>query len=91
MKSIMQTEKRCYMSGSTSWLENHHIFGGANRKNSEKYGLTVYLCHKCHNEPPNGAHHNADTMRRLHEDGQRAFEKNHTREEFMRTFGRNYI
>ena len=31
MKSILQTEKRSYLSGDTRWLEKHHIFGGANR------------------------------------------------------------
>lgn len=45
MKSILQTEKRSYLSGDTRWLEKHHIFGGANRKLSEKYGLWVWLTH----------------------------------------------
>ena len=52
MKSILQTEKRSYLSGDTRWLEKHHIFGGANRKLSEKYGLWVWLTHYEHNEPP---------------------------------------
>lgn len=30
-------------------LDKHHIFGGSNRRNSEKYGLVVPLHHKeCH-------------------------------------------
>lgn len=41
-------------------LESHHIYNGnPNRKLSEKYGLKVYLCHYCHNEPPNGVHFNS--------------------------------
>ena len=50
-KSIMQSEKVCYLSGRTDWLEKHHLYQGANRKLSEKYGLWVYLNHYWHNEP----------------------------------------
>lgn len=43
MKSIMQTEKQCYITGRTSGLQEHHVFEGKNRKLSEKYGLKVWL------------------------------------------------
>jgi hypothetical protein len=74
-------------------LERHHIFGGALRKKSEKYGLTVDLCHSCHNEPPEGAHHNKDTMQKLHEYGQRKAMKENgwTIEDFRREFYKNYL
>lgn len=91
-KSIMQSEKVCYLSGRTDWLEKHHLYQGANRKLSEKYGLWVYLNHYWHNEPPNGVHFNKENMECLHKKGQEAFEKVHgTREDFMRIFGRNYL
>ena len=89
--SIMQTEKCCYISGSTVNLERHHIFESANRRNSAKYGLWVYLRHDLHNEPPYGAHHNAQTAYRLKQDAQRKFEETHGRDEFMKIFGRNYL
>ena len=39
--SIVQTEKECWFCGARAGLEEHHIFAGvANRKISEKYGLT---------------------------------------------------
>lgn len=63
MKSIIKgdSEDRCYICGRAEWIERHHIFNGtANRKKSEKYGLTVHLCHWCHNEPPRGVHYNQD-------------------------------
>lgn len=92
MKSIIQDKKECFISGHTSNLESHHIFGGANRKNSEKYGLKVWLTHKWHNEYPDGAHYNKNTMQYLHEVGQRAFEEKYgTREDFIKIFGRNYL
>lgn len=81
------------MCGRYGNLERHHIFGGALRKKSEKYGLTVDLCHSCHNEPPEGAHHNKDTMQKLHEYGQRKAMKENgwTIEDFRREFYKNYL
>ena len=92
MKSILQHEKVCFLCGARVGLEEHHIFGGPNRKLSEKYGLKVYLCGiKCHREGPNSAHMNrevSDSLKRL---AQIAFEARHTHEEFMRIFGKNYL
>ena len=46
---LFPTTKECYFCGSTQGLERHHCFGGvANRPLSEKYGLYIYLCQKCH-------------------------------------------
>lgn len=90
MESIMQAVKECYITGRTDWLEKHHVFGGANRKNSEKYGLWVWLNHYHHNEPPFGVHHNIRAMRKLQDAGQRAFEARFPDESFMKIFGRNY-
>ena len=36
-------------------------------------------------------HNNADNMRKLQRDGQRAFEREHTRVEFMNIFRKNYL
>ena len=81
----------CEICGKWLPLEEHHVFGASNRKKSEKYGFTVYLCHDCHNEPPDGVHHNAKNMLRLHQIYQRKFELTHTRAEFMAEFGKNYL
>lgn len=88
---MLQEKKCCFLCGSNESLERHHIFGGANRKNSEKYGMVVYLCHWCHNEPPNGVHHNINTNNLLKRYGQKVFENTHSHEEFMRIFGKNYL
>lgn len=62
MKSIITDDLRtCYICGGRA-TEKHHImhgYSGIDRKLSERYGLTVGLCHRCHNEPPNGVHFNA--------------------------------
>lgn len=93
MKSVMISEDEedfCYICGrrATEW---HHIFGGANRINSTKYGLVVPLCHACHNEPPNGVHFNREVMDWLRAEGQKRFETINSHEDFMRIFGRNYL
>lgn len=49
-KSIMQMDwDTCYLCGRNRiadpcGLEEHHVFGGANRKFSEKYGLKIHIC-----------------------------------------------
>lgn len=91
MKSIIQKEKECYFCHTTYWLEEHHIFGAANRKKSEKYGLKVWLCHNDHNEPPLGVHHNKERMQKLHEIGQESFIKEYPDKDFLKEFGRNYL
>lgn len=90
-KSIVEEEQECFICGYKGYLERHHIYGGPNRKLSEKYGLTIHLCYKHHQDSREGVHHNAPLMRKLHETGQRAFEKEHNREEFRRIFGINYL
>ena len=81
----------CELCGRWCPLERHHVFGASNRKRSENYGYVINLCHNCHNEPPNGVHHNAGRMLALHRIYQRKFEQTHTRAEFMQEFGKNYI
>lgn len=83
----------CFLCHQWEPLEVHHIFGGSNRRRSEKYVLTVRLCHQCHNEPPNGVHHNKSLMDMLHEYGQlKAMrEQSWTKEDFMRVFHANYV
>lgn len=90
-KSIMSDDPtRCYICGKRGWIEFHHVFGGPFRAKSTKYGLVVPLCHSCHNEPPNGVHHNAEKMRWLRAKGQEAFEREYPDKEFIKEFGRNW-
>lgn len=92
-KSIMQDEKKCYICGMTRGLERHHVFGAAYRKKSDRLGLTVYLCHYHHNEPPHGVHHNRANMDWLRMRGQAAYMDYYgaSKDDFIREFGRNYL
>ena len=84
----------CGRNGTAEPLDKHHIFGGAYRKKSEKYGLTVYLCHgSCHIFGEKAVHSCRETMDELHRYGQKmAMERmGWTKEDFVREFGRNYL
>lgn len=98
MNSIIQKDKEtCFLCGEKANfqdgnLEEHHCFGGPNRKHSERYGLKVYLhAFKCHREGPIAVHKNKTSRLFVQIEAQKAFEKTHTREDFMRIFGKNYL
>ena len=90
-------ERRCALcgrNGNGDPLELHHIFGGAYRKKSERYGLVVYLCgNRCHREGAQAVHRNARTQEILHVYGQEKAmrEQGWTTEEFIKEFGKNYL
>lgn len=84
----------CGRNGRGDRLERHHIFGGARRPLSEKYGLVVYLCgERCHRTGEYSCHKNAEIAAYLHKYGQEKAmkENNWTVEQFVEVFGKNYI
>lgn len=84
----------CKRNGQLDRLEKHHIFGGANRWKSEKYGLVVWLCgERCHKLGKYAVHQNADTMLLLHQYGQRKAMKEQGWDisKFIEVFGKNYL
>ena len=93
ISKLQEDTERCFICGSLRMLEWHHIFGAANKKDSEKYGLMARLCHHCHNEPPDGVHFNPDRMQLLHEIGEQKYldETGDTVEGFIAKFGTNYL
>lgn len=92
----MRTKKcwLCGANGSSDSLDKHHIFPGAYRSKSERYKLTVWLCHdSCHIFGKYAVHNNPETMRQLKQYGQEKamHEQGWTVEEFIRRFGKNYL
>ena len=92
MNSIIQSDKRCYITGAEYGLDEHHVFKGSRRKASERYGLKVWLCHDIHM----AMHDHRKPFDTLENDlkviAQEMFEANGgTREEFMQAFGANYL
>lgn len=91
MKSVLQTHKSCLICGKKGFLHVHHVFGGRNRKKSEKYGMKVYLCPDHHNMSEKGVHFDPLLDLSVKKYAQKIFEENHSHEEFMKEFGRNYL
>lgn len=90
-KSILQSEKECFMCGTTLNLERHHvIFGTAGRKISDKLGLTVWLCHE-HHKGRFSPHNDREIDLRLRRFAQSCYEDRRSREEWMEKIGRNYL
>ena len=95
MKSIVQTEKKCFLTGRTDNLHEHHVYFGKNRKLSEKYGLKIYLVGELHNLSDNGVHgkygHELDLN--IKEQVQKIAMEHYgwSIGDFVRRFGRNYI
>nr|DAW11451.1 MAG TPA: Recombination enhancement, RecA-dependent nuclease [Caudoviricetes sp.] len=81
----------CYFTG-TAPVERHHIWGGSNRKNSEKYGFVIPLRPDLH---PNGAQAGknvAEIDLKLKQMAQKYFEEHcGTREDFRRIFGKSVL
>ena len=93
MKSILQDNKRCYITGGKCNLQKHHIYFGPNRKISEDNGFWVWLSMELHTGSSMAVHGNNghDLDMQLKQDCQRKFEETHSREEFVRLIGRNYL
>ena len=92
MKSILQKEHECLVCRSTYNLHVHHcFFGNANRKLSEKYGLTCFLCPRHHNMSNAGVHFDKTLDLKIKQLAQRKFEETNTREEFRKIFGKSWL
>lgn len=99
MKSIIQSKKECFICRvnydveTTTGLHEHHIFEGtARRKQSEKYGLKVWLCHRHHTTDPRYSIHYQEALDLdLKKRAQRKFEETHSREEFIEHFIKSYL
>ena len=79
----------CYICGKPA-CERHHIFGGANRPKSEKYGLVVWLCRECHNQVHFGKR-SKELMEKLRKEGQAKFESENPSLDFQTIFHCNYL
>ena len=97
-KSIIQNNKtQCFLCGRNGQgdsLEEHHVYGGPNRKNSEKYGLKVYLCgNECHRNGKFSVHQNAEVAKKVKRIAQFAAMTHYkwSEDEFRTIFGKSYI
>ena len=83
-QEIVENEPYCQLCGSP-YIELHHVYEGRNRNNSTKYKMIVPLCKKHHTWV------HQTNYKGFKEEYQRRFEETHTRDEFIKIFGRNYL
>ena len=70
----------------------HHIYEGTGRRKiSEREGFIVPLTHKEHNMGDESVHFNKELDLWLKRLCQKVYEQTHSREEFIRLIGRNYL
>lgn len=93
VKSIVAPlTNRCLLCGSQKLVATHEIFyGTANRKKSIEDGLVVNLCGDHHNLSSKGVHFDKDLDLKLKQLGQKKWEETHTREEFIKRYGKSYL
>ena len=85
------TKKYCVGCGTEYNLEIHHVFGNSSRNASSEYKCVDWLCSNCHrgNNGVHGINRYLDT--KLKQEHQERLEKEMTREEFVKLFGRSYL
>lgn len=82
----------CGIEGLYHW---HHVFGGSNKKKSEKYGAIIYPCPTCHIWGTNSIH--KQQSQQLNKELKQLFQQQImeqyklTTEDWISIFGRNYL
>lgn len=91
MRSLISNDRLCYVCRTPLGLHRHHIYGGANRTLSEKYGCWVFLCGRHHNMSNEGVHFDKALDQSLKMEAQRRFQDAYPDKDFIQVFGRNYL
>ena len=82
-KDIVKSGICEYCGQYSKRLDPHEVYGGSNRKRSIKHKFVKLICPKCHS--------NEVIINQLRIDTQKEFEKEHTKEEFIKLIGKSYI
>lgn len=83
--------KHCFVCGCSEVQIHHVFFGTANRKQSDRLGYIVPLCVR-HHTGTEGVHNNRLLDLQIKQYAQRKFEeKDGSREDFIRIFGKSYL
>ena len=99
-KSIMQPtgDRRCYLCmlldedfACKPYLEEQHVLLGKTHAFEEEEVLKVNLCLDHNINGPAAVHNNEKNARILMERAQEVYERTHTREEWMKNAGKNYL
>ena len=88
IKSIMTEDfENCFVCGKPA-QQWHHVMNKADKKKSEKYGLLIPVCAKCHSRI-----HDTDEElnKQIKKIAQADFMMEHSFGLWMKEFGKNYI
>lgn len=78
----------CELCGKYLPLEKHHLMNGVGmRKKAEEDGLYIWICRPDHEE----LHHDYQKRYEQKQKAQRIYLKNHTQEEWMKRYHKNYL
>lgn len=72
-----------YCKKECDHLDAHEVYGGSNRKRSIENGFVALLCRECHQ--------NEEIIQELRKQYQRSYEYLHSREDFIKLIGKNYL
>ena len=78
---------RCFLCQRYGKMQVHHCLHGSRRKAADAYGLTVHLCPMCHTL----LHDHGTNDLYLEQLAQNTFEREHSREDWMKIFGKSYL
>lgn len=87
-RSIMQSEKKCFITGAEVSLDRHHCFHGIRRKAAEEWGCWIWLRSDLHRELHDK---NKELDRMIERACQERFEELYGHEKFMEVFGKSYL
>ena len=91
IKSILIDDlNHCLICGSPHVEIHHCIFGTANRRIADKYGLVIALCRE-HHTGPHGVHFDPVLDRDIKMGTQKMFEERYGHDKWMEIVGRNYL
>lgn len=87
-KSIITEYKDfCLLCGTPTNEDVHHCLSGSDRKHADEDGLVIPLCRSCHSFIHK--HPQALVMSKII--GQLAYEREHTREEYLSRYRHSYL
>lgn len=81
----------CMVCGRPYPEVHHVLYGTANRKWSDKYGLVVPLCHEHHRGSYLSPHFNREFDLKLKQYAQERFQEEYPELNFREIFGKNFL
>lgn len=88
LKSIITNDwEHCFVCGRQA-EQIHHIFNKTDKKRSEKYGLLIPVCHRCHSDIHD---RNESLNKQIKKLAQTKFESQYGKELWRTEFKKSYL